>query len=214
MSIVVPAILEKTKEGFLDKISILKQVSGLERVQIDFADGIFVANTLLSVEEIDGLSPIYEWEAHLMIKNPIDFLDYQICGFGTVLVHFEAFRDNESVKNALKAIKELGMKAGLVINPGTEIDVVKDFGDEVDQFLIMAVEPGFQGAPFIESTYGRISAVRRLFPHAIIEVDGGVKEENIKRLKNAGADYIATGSTLFRSTNIAETFQKLLDEIK
>ena len=214
MAIVVPAILEKTREGFLEKESLLKKLSGLERVQVDFADGVFVPNTLLSVDEIDTLSPMFEWEAHLMIKNPADFLDYQICGFGTILIHFEAFPDSVAVKNTLNAIKDLGMKAGVVVNPGTPIDVLDKFGSIADQFLIMAVEPGFQGAAFIESTYDRIFELRKLFPHAIIEVDGGVKEENIRHLKDAGADYLATGSTLFRSNNISETFQKLSDEAK
>lgn len=214
MSTVVPAILEKSKAGFLAKESILRQLVGLSRIQVDFADGVFVANNTLEVDELDSLSPAYNWEAHLMVSEASNFLDYQICGFTTILVHYEAYSDPLKLVNALSEIKKLNIKPGLVLNPETPISVCLNFKELVDHFLVMAVKPGFQGSPFIDATYSKISELRSLFPHATIEVDGGVNLTNIKKLKDAGADLLAVGSGLFASPNPPETFQKLSDEIK
>ena len=139
MSIIIPAILEETKEGFAQKLSLVMKIPGVERVQVDFGDGIFIPTKLLSAEEMDVLNPAIHWEAHLMVKEPKDFLDYQICGFNTLLVHHEAYEKVEDLKKALAAIRGLGMKAGLVINPPTDVAVCQTFDGLADQFLIMSV---------------------------------------------------------------------------
>ena len=119
MAQIVPAILENTKEQFLDKISRVVKLPGVERIQVDFGDGEFVPNKILSVSEIDALNPAFHWEAHLMIKEPQDFLDYEISGFKTILVHYEAYQSEADLKSALSVIKKSGLKAGLAINPPT-----------------------------------------------------------------------------------------------
>ncbi|MEK7161658.1 MAG: hypothetical protein AAB729_03130, partial [Patescibacteria group bacterium] len=88
---IVPAILEKTSEAFAEKLSLICKIPGVERIQVDFGDGVFIENKLLEVGEMDSLNPAFHWEAHLMVKEPNDFLDYQICGFKTLIVHYEAF---------------------------------------------------------------------------------------------------------------------------
>lgn len=213
MSIVVPAILEKDRVGFQEKANMLKSMSSVERVQIDFADGKFVNNTTISVEDLESLNPSFTWEAHIMHESPTDFLDYHICGFSTCIIHYEAFKDNSELKKAIEKIKSTGMSAGLAINPNTPVEVCKEYEGLVSQFLIMAVEPGFQGAPFIETTYQKIQELRKLIPHATIEIDGGVKTDNIQKLKDAGADYLAAGSSLFSQTNPSESYTKLRDLI-
>lgn len=210
---IVPAILENTKEGFLDKISRVVKLPGLQRIQVDFADGIFVPNNILPVSEIDTLNPAFGWEAHLMLKAPMDFLDYQICGFKTIVIHYEAYADAGELKKALAAIHALGLKVAVAINPPTGVEVLRQLDGLADQFLIMSVNPGFQGQAFIPQTLDRIKALRQTLPRAIIEVDGGVNMANVKDLAAAGCDLICVGSALTKAENMPEAWEKLRQEV-
>lgn len=211
MSIIVPAILEKNKEDFNRTLSAVVKLPGLERIQVDFGDGEFIENKLLDVSEMDALNPAFEWEAHLMVKNPNDFLDYQICGFKTLVVHYEAFENLENITATLSQIKKIGFKTGVAINPQTSVNVLKDI--VADQYLIMSVIPGKQGQEFLPETLERVKELRGLIPHAIIEVDGGVNETNIKSLKTAGVDLICVGSALVKDVNMPGAYEKLNAEI-
>lgn len=215
MAIIVPAILENTKEQFSEKISRVVKLPGIQRIQVDFGDGVFISNkNILSVSEIDTLNPAFHWEAHLMVKEPKDFLDYQICGFKTILVHYEAYKHLDNLKEALSELRNLGIKAGVVINPPTPVSKLAEFKSLADEFLIMGVNPGYQGQAFIEKTIDRVKELRQLIPNAIIEVDGGVSADNIGQLVQAGTDLLVIGSALVKLPNILEAYEKLLMEIK
>jgi len=207
MAIIIPAILETNKDGFLDKASRVVKLPGLERIQVDFGDGQFIGSKLILPADIDALNPAFEWEAHLMVKEPKDFLDYQICGFKILIVHYEAFKSASDLIQTLADIKQMGFKTGVAINPDTPVEVLKDIS--ADQYLIMSVVPGKQGQSFIESTLNKIAKLRELLPHAIIEVDGGVNETNIKSLKDAGADLICVGSSLVRAEDMPQAYERL-----
>jgi ribulose-phosphate 3-epimerase len=209
----VPAILEKTIEDFLDKVSRVIKLPNLKRIQVDFGDGIFIPDKILPVEEMDTLNPAFHWEAHLMVKEPQDFLDYQICGFKTIIVHYEAYQQAQDLKEAMAKIKGLGMKAGIAINLDTPTSVLKELEGKADQFLIMSVVPGKQGQEFISSSIDKIKELRQIIPRAIIEVDGGVNVSNLKSLVLAGADLICVGSALTKALNMQEVFEQLQREI-
>jgi len=211
MAQIVPAILEKTKVGFMEKISLVTKIPGVERIQVDFGDGQFVENELLSAAEMDTLNPAFHWEAHLMVNSPQDFLDYQICGFKTLILHFEAFSSVEELTWSLLQIKSLGFKTGVAINPETSVNVLKNI--TADQYLIMSVVPGRQGQAFLPSTLEKIRELKKLLPHAIIEVDGGVNETNIKSIKDAGADLICVGSALVKTADVNQAYARLEDQI-
>lgn len=211
MAIIVPAILEASKEGFLDKVSLITKIPGIERIQVDFGDGLFIENQLLDTSEMDMLNPAFHWEAHLMVREPKDFLDYQICGFKTIVLHYEAFSSVVGLKEALLNSKSMGFKTGVAINPDTPVDVLKEI--QADQYLIMSVVPGRQGQSFIPATLEKIKMLRGLLPHAIIEVDGGINETNIKSVKEAGADLICAGSSLVKAPNVNQAYERLLDQI-
>lgn len=213
MAQIVPAVLEKTKLDFEDKVSKILKLSGVERIQVDFGDGEFVPNKILPVTDIDPLNPAFHWEAHLMIKNPQDFLDYQIAGFKTVIVHYEAYTDEESLRQALDSIKSLGLKNGIALNPDTAVSNLEHFKEGADEYLLMGVVPGYQGQAFVEQTLDRIRELRKLKPHALIEVDGGINISNIKNVSQAGADLIITGSALVKAPNILEAYEKLTAEM-
>ncbi|MBI3232286.1 MAG: ribulose-phosphate 3-epimerase [Candidatus Doudnabacteria bacterium] len=211
MPIIVPAILENTKESFLQKTFFVTKIPGVERIQVDFGDGQFIEKRLLEAGEMDPLSPAFIWEAHLMCKEPKDFLDHQICGFKVLIVHYEAFASTNNLKRTLDDIEAMGFKTGVAINPDTPVNALKDIS--ADQYLIMSVVPGKQGQAFIPATLDKIKELRQLLPRAIIEVDGGVNEVNIKSIKDAGADLICVGSALVKSANMPETYEKLAHEI-
>src|SRR5579863_1058071 len=139
MAQLVPAILEQTKQAFLQKLSLVSKIFGVERVQVDFGDGNFIPAKLLDPSDMDALNPAIHWEAHLMVRQPENFLDYQICGFKTLIIHYEAFNNSDGVKAALEKIKNLGLKTGLAINPDTAISVAEDFNGLADLVLIMGV---------------------------------------------------------------------------
>lgn len=212
---IVPAILEKTAKDFFDKISQVADlsVSGLQRIQVDFGDGLFISNTMLSVTEMAGLKPTLHWEAHLMIKEPMDFVNYKLCGFETIVVHYEAYPNRQVLESGLIAIKSLGMKAGVAINPETPVAVLKELENRAEQFLVMSVVPGKQGQEFIPQTIEKIQALKQLLPQSLIEVDGGVNVGNIKSVAMAGADFICVGSALVRALNVSEAFEQLQGEI-
>jgi len=213
MPTIIPAILEETDRGYFEKVSRVIKIPGVERIQVDFGDGKFIPTKLLDVMEIDSLNPAFVWEAHLMVKEPKDFLDYQICGFNKIIVHFEAYKLSTQLKIALQTIKSHGMEPCICINPGTSIDVLKEFEDEIKHFQIMGVHPGKQGQEFLEEMLYKIADFRKLCPNAIIEVDGGVNETNIKAIANAGADLIVAGSAVVKMADMAMAYEKLAAEM-
>lgn len=213
MAQIVPAILENTKEGFLDRMSRVVKLPGVERIQVDFGDGVFVPNNILPIDQIDTLNPAFHWEAHLMIKEPNDFLDYKICGFKTLIVHYEAYQNTTNIKNALEEIRKLGLRSGLAINPDTAVSILQEFNGFADQFLIMSLNPGFQGHPFLPSTIDRLKELRALIPHAIIEVDGGINLSNVKAVVQTGCDLISVGSTLTKAPDMLLAYEQLQKEI-
>jgi len=196
MAIIVPAILEPDRQSLEDKIFQVTRITGVERIQVDFADGEFVSGKTLSVNEVDPLNPAFQWEAHLMVRQPQNFLDYQIAGFSTVILHYEAFAKEEDVDNAAGEIKKLGMKPALAINPESPVSVLRYFGDTIHDFTLLGVNPGSQGAPFLPQTVARAAELKSLVPNAILEVDGGISSRTIGLFLGAKVDSFVVGSGL------------------
>ncbi len=210
MSIIIPAILEETREGLEDKIFQITRIPGVERIQVDFGDGDFVPHKTLEVGEFPPLNPAYTWEAHLMVRSPQNFLDYQIAGFQTIILHYEAFAKEELIDEAATEIKKLGLNVGVAINPETPESVLRYFGDTVNHFTLLSVHPGFQGAEFLPQTVERVHQLKTALPNAIIEVDGGIKPGNAAELLASGADHLVVGSALFAGNTPAANFEALV----
>lgn len=200
MAIIVPAILEKTKQDFEDRARSFERLPDALRIQVDFADGKFVPNTTVSVLELDALSPVFMWEAHLMVEEPVDFFDYQMVGFSVLIVHYEAFSSVEQLESSLRQIRALGLKAGLAFNPETEVGQVIRHAGLVDQFTVLSIHPGLQGQEFLSESYARIGALRAALPEAVIEVDGGINQETARRAVQYGANLLAVGSALWEDS--------------
>jgi ribulose-phosphate 3-epimerase len=213
MAQIVPAVLEQSREMLMAAISSVTKIPGVERIHMDFSDGIFVPVKLVDVSEIDPLNPAFKWEAHLMVSKPADFLDYRICGFSTVIIHQEACAGELDMRNRLSEIKAAKLTAGICINPETPVEAVANLDGMCDYFQVMSVIPGKQGQSFMPVALEKIVKLRKMYPHAIIEVDGGVNETNIKSIKEAGADFIVAGSAIVKSENPAAAFERLKSEI-
>lgn len=209
MSVIVPAILEQTKPAFDEKADLLVRILGVERIHVDFADGLFVPNKTIPASELDVLNPAFEWEAHLMIENPQDFLDYKIAGFKYIVVHFEAFADIVDLRQAIEEIKRIGAKPGIAINPSTAIAKLYSVRNLADYFMIMSVNPGFQGAAFVKQTPERVTELRKLIPNAIIEVDGSINETTIQPVIQARPGLLVVGSAIVKSADPESAFRKL-----
>lgn len=189
---------------------------GAKVLHIDVMDGRFVPNFTfgaLLVKSIRKCSNMF-YDCHLMVEKPRDFIDdFYKAGADNITVHYEAL--GEETGEVLDYIKGLGIKAGLSISPDTPVEVVKPYLDKVDMILIMSVYPGFGGQKFIAESLNRIAAVREMTKgyDIDIEVDGGVYEENIKTVVDAGANVIVAGSAVFGKENIALAAQKLCEAV-
>ena len=174
-------------------------------LHFDVMDGHFVPNLTFGPDILKGYKKITDLylDAHLMVTDPTFFSDVFIdAGADHITFHYEVFDNVEEIKKLAQHIHERGKTVGLSIKPKTDINVLKDFLNDFDLFLIMSVEPGFGGQAFIEESVERIKTLRtwlneeNLTTH--IQVDGGINAETGKRCKEAGADVLVAGSYIFK----------------
>jgi ribulose-phosphate 3-epimerase len=209
MPTVVPAILEETKEGLSARLFEVERITGVERIQIDFADGVFVSHRTVSIGQFEPLNPAFHWEAHVMAKPPLNLLDYEIAGFKTLVVHYEAFADPVELGRFLDEIRSAGLIPGLALNPETPVSVVPPLREWISQVTILSVHPGFQGQTFLPESIDRVRQLKQAVPDVILEVDGGVNEHNAPDLVAAGANLVAVGSALFETQDPNETYRRI-----
>ena len=180
---------------------------------IDVMDGVFVPNISFGMPVIKAISKHAKktMDVHLMIVDPDRFIeDFKNVGADILTVHYEAC---PHLHRTIQAIKAQGMKAGVSLNPHTPIAVLEDIITDLDLVLLMSVNPGFGGQSFIENTYKKVEQLKALIEfsssNALIEVDGGVTDENIEKLSNVGVDAFVAGSFVFKSTNPLKTISNL-----
>lgn len=176
--------------------------NGAEYLHFDVMDGIFVPSISFGMPVLKSIRSCTEqlMDVHLMITEPIRYLkEFKEAGADLVTVHLEACED---VEKTLDAIHECGMKAGLSIKPGTPAEVLEPYLEKLELVLIMSVEPGFGGQKFIPESLDKISAVRKMLDaagsNADLEVDGGIYQNNVGEVLEAGANVIVSGSGVFR----------------
>ena len=180
---------------------------------IDVMDGVFVPNISFGMPVIKAIKKHAKktMDVHLMIVDPDRFIeDFKNVGADILTVHYEVC---PHLHRTVQAIKAQGMKAGVALNPHTPIAFLEDIIADLDLVLVMSVNPGFGGQSFIENTYKKVEQLKLLIEfsgsNALIEVDGGVTDENIEKLSNAGVDAFVAGSFVFKSKNPSETINEL-----
>jgi len=182
---------------------------------IDVMDGVFVPNISFGMPVISAIKKhaTKTMDVHLMIVNPDKYIsDFKKVGADILTVHYEAC---PHLHRTVQAIKAEGMKAGVSLNPHTPIAVLEDIIKDLDLVLIMSVNPGFGGQTFIENTYKKVQQLKALIEfsdsNALIEVDGGVTDQNIEQLSEVGVDAFVAGSFVFKSEDPTKTITDLKD---
>lgn len=172
---------------------------------IDVMDGVFVPNISFGLPVIKSIRRHAKkpFDVHLMIVRPDQYINaFRDAGADHLTVHYEAC---PHLHRSIQAIKAAGMKAGVAINPHTRVDLLEDVLAEIDIVCLMSVNPGFGGQKFIERTYDKIEALvalrTRMGYQALIEIDGGVGEDNAKQLAAAGADVLVAGNSVFGASD-------------
>jgi ribulose-phosphate 3-epimerase len=176
-------------------------------------DGVFVPNISYGMPVLKTISKHAKKtiDVHLMIVDPDRYIKtFADLGSDILTVHYEACTH---LHRTVQAIKAEGMKAGVALNPHTNINVLEDIINDIDLVLIMSVNPGFGGQSFIENTYNKVKQLKQLIKdknaNVMIEIDGGVTNKNAKQLVDAGADALVAGSYVFKSDNQIETIKDL-----
>ena len=180
---------------------------------IDIMDGDFVPNISYGMPVLEAITKhaTKTIDVHLMIVDPDRYIKtFAKIGANILSVHYEACTH---LHRTLQAIKAEGMKAGVAINPHTNIDLLEDVINDIDLVCIMSVNPGFGGQSFIENTYAKVKKLKELINRkgatTLIEVDGGVTNKNAKQLVEAGADVLVAGSFVFKAENPVQTIHDL-----
>lgn len=213
---IAPSILAADYANFQSELKRIED-SGVDYVHIDIMDGQFVPNISFGAGVVASMRKHSKlvFDCHLMVVEPERFVaDFAQAGADIMTIHVEATRH---IHGALQKIKEAGMKAGVVINPGTPLTALEPVLGLVDQVLIMSVNPGFGGQAFIPESLDKIAdlaSLRQAKGYAFdIEVDGGIDHMTIKLAKLAGANVFVAGSYLFKEDNLAAGVQRLKDAL-
>lgn len=186
---------------------------GVDYIHVDVMDGQFVPNITFGSSVVSALRPVTKLplDVHLMIVDPERFIpDFAEAGADIISVHVES---TPHIHRALQLIKQHGTKAGVVINPGTPVEMIEPVLSMADLVLVMTVNPGFGGQKFIEETLDKIRHLDRLRKerhyHYEIEVDGGIVLETAKQCRKAGADVFVAGSFIYNSDNVEKSIHAL-----
>ncbi|MGO1367864.1 MAG: ribulose-phosphate 3-epimerase [Senegalia sp. (in: firmicutes)] len=200
------------------KEDILKIVEGgADYIHLDVMDGMFVPNITFGAPVIKKIRNITDkpFDVHLMVEKPERFIeDFKDAGADIITVHAEA---SIHIHRTIQMIKNTGLKAGISLNPATSIEAIKYLLNDLDMVLIMTVNPGFGGQSFIEEMKEKIIELRRIIDErnldVDIQVDGGIKLDNIEEIKGWGANIFVVGSGIFNADDIAKETKKYKEKL-
>ncbi|GAA4108768.1 ribulose-phosphate 3-epimerase [Aquimarina addita] len=215
-NLIAPSVLAADFANLQRDVEMINN-SNADWFHIDIMDGVFVPNISFGMPVLRDIVKYAKKtiDVHLMIINPDRYIKtFADLGSNILTVHYEACTH---LHRTLQAIKAEGMKAGVAINPHTNVDLLEDTIHDIDLVCIMSVNPGFGGQSFIENTYKKVQKLKEIIirnnADTRIEIDGGVTDKNAKQLIDAGADVLVAGSYVFKSNDPIQTIQGLKDLI-
>ena len=201
-NIIAPSVLSADFGNLARDIEMLN-ASECTWLHLDIMDGVFVPNLSFGFPVIESISAVAKkpMDAHLMIVNPDNYIErFAKLGVEYLTVHIEACTH---LNRTIAAIHDCGMKAGVALNPHTNVALLEDVLGDIDMALIMSVNPGFGGQKFIPGSVAKVRKLRKMIAEAgskcLIEIDGGVGESNVAMLAEAGVDAFVAGSSVFGS---------------
>ena len=211
-TLIAPSVLAADFANLQRDIEMIND-SEADWFHIDIMDGVFVPNISFGMPVLDAINRHAKKtiDVHLMIVDPDRYIaTFKKLGADILTVHYEACTH---LHRTLQAIKAEGMKAGVALNPHTNVDLLEDVIQDIDLVCIMSVNPGFGGQSFIENTYAKVEKLKALINKknaaTLIEIDGGVTNKNAKQLADAGADVLVAGSYVFGAQDPIATIADL-----
>lgn len=211
-TIIAPSVLAADFANLQRDIEMIN-TSEADWFHIDIMDGVFVPNISFGMPVLEAITKHAKKtiDVHLMIMDPDRYIKtFADLGANILSVHYEACTH---LHRTLQAIKSEGMKAGVALNPHTSVDVLEDIINDIDLVCIMSVNPGFGGQSFIENTYSKVEKLKAIIirknASTVIEIDGGVTNNNAKQLVSAGADVLVAGNFVFKAENPTQTIADL-----
>jgi len=212
--IIAPSILASDFANLQREITMIND-SQADWIHVDVMDGVFVPNISFGMPVIKAVKKYAKkpLDVHLMIVQPERYIEaFRKVGADILSVHIEA---STHLHRTIQQIKANGMKAGVAINPHTPVSLLQDVIADIDLVCMMSVNPGFGGQKFIENTYRKVAELKQLIVErksaALIEIDGGVNQENARPLLEAGAQVLVAGNFVFSAPNPKEVIQRLKD---
>lgn len=216
-TLIAPSVLAADFANLQRDIEMIN-TSEADWFHIDIMDGVFVPNISFGMPVLDAINKHAKKtiDVHLMIVDPDRYIStFKKLGADILTVHYEACTH---LHRTLQAIKAEGMKAGVALNPHTNVDLLEDIIKEIDLVCIMSVNPGFGGQSFIENTFSKVEKLKALINKknatTLIEIDGGVTNNNAKQLADAGADVLVAGSYVFGAQDPIATIAGLKEITK
>jgi ribulose-phosphate 3-epimerase len=213
---IAPSILSADFSRLGEEVGAVER-AGADLIHVDVMDGHFVPNLTLGPLVVAGLRKLTSLplDVHLMIEKPERFIEaFARAGGNWITVHVEVC---PQLSRIIKRIRKLNMRPGVVLNPSTPLKTLYSVLNEIDLVLLMSVNPGFAGQSFIPSTLKKIEKLRKIIDrsgHPVeIEVDGGIKADNVGEVARAGGDIFVSGSGIFKTKDYGETIQRFRREI-
>ncbi|MFC1741118.1 ribulose-phosphate 3-epimerase [Nanoarchaeota archaeon] len=203
---IVPSLIAASQEELDKLMDNVKDATDL--FQLDIMDGVFVKNHSL---DFDFRLPEANYEAHLMVSNPKNWIELKADKADTILAHIEACNDPAEI---IEMVRQKGRRVGFALNPETPVELIRPYLDRIDQVLVMTVNPGTYGAEFLPETLDKVRELRKLAPGIDIEVDGSINKDTIKLAADAGANLFVSGSFIIKADDPKSAIAELKKEVE